>query len=138
MTSSDLSSDIASLPLSRLPGLLEKLHEALASFFDAKIALLLKEVWEQAEALLKRGVGIGVGVLLAFLGFMALTAVLVLKVNEAVNNPALACLIVGVAYFVVGAGTTWVMVKKSRVPLEKTRAALEEEAQWIKTQVSPR
>ena len=130
------STDATSLPLSRLPALLEKLSESIASFFDAKLALFRKEVWDQGHSLLRRVIGIGAGVVLALLGFIVLTAGLVLKLDEAVQSPAFSCFIVGGLYLAVGLVATAIMAKRSSAPLEKTRKELEKDKQWIKTQAS--
>jgi hypothetical protein len=37
------------LPFSRLPELLERLYDSLASFLDAKLTLFRKEIWEEAS-----------------------------------------------------------------------------------------
>ena len=46
------------LPFSRLPELLERLCDSLASFLDAKLALFRKEVWEEGQALLRGALGV--------------------------------------------------------------------------------
>ena len=54
-----MSKDTAPLlPFSRLPGLLERLYDSLASFLDAKLGLFRKEVWEEGQALVRRGLGV--------------------------------------------------------------------------------
>jgi len=131
-----MSIDSRPLPLSRLPGLLEKLYESIASFFEAKLVLFRKEVWEEGQSLLKRAVAIGIGIVVALLGFLVLTAGLVLKLDQVINSPALSCLIVGSVYVVVGVVVTAIMTKRSSAPLPKTRKELEKDKQWIKTQAS--
>ena len=37
------------LPFSRLPELLERLYDSLASFLDAKLTLFRKEIWEEGQ-----------------------------------------------------------------------------------------
>jgi uncharacterized membrane protein YqjE len=129
-----MSQDSNPLPLSRLPELLERLYDSLASFLDAKLALFRKEVWEEGESLLKRAIGVGAAVLVALVGFLVLTASLVLTLDVWISNLALSCLIVGGAYFAVGAGMAGALVKKLRHPLPKTRIELEKDTRWIKAQ----
>jgi hypothetical protein len=59
-----MSRDTALLPFSRLPELLERLYESLASFLDAKLALFRKEVWEEGQCLIRRGMGVAAAGLL--------------------------------------------------------------------------
>ena len=65
------------LPFSRLPGLLERLYDSLASFLDAKLALFRKEVWEEGQSFIRRGLGVVAAGLVALVGFMVLTAALI-------------------------------------------------------------
>ena len=47
-----------SLPFSRLPELLERLYDSLASFLEAKLTLFRKEIWEEGQSLVRRGLGV--------------------------------------------------------------------------------
>lgn len=128
-----MSRDAAPLPFSPLPELLERLYDSLASFLDAKLALFRKEVWEEGESLIKRGLGVAVAGLVALVGFMVLTAALILSLDTWIGNLSLSCLIVGVAYFAGGAGMAVALAKNvTRQPLGKTRIELEKDKQWIK------
>ena len=128
-----MSRDTAPLPFSRLPELLERLYDSLASFLDAKLALFRKEVWEEGESLIRRGLGVAAAGLVALVGFMALTAALILSLDTWIGNLSLSCLIVGVAYFAGGAGMAVALAKNvSGQPLRKTRIELEKDKQWIK------
>jgi len=128
-----MARDAAPLPFSRLPELLERLYDSLASFLDAKLALFRKEVWEEGESLVRRGLGVAAAGLVALVGFMALTAALILSLDTWIGNLSLSCLIVGVAYFAGGAGMAVALAKNvSGQPLRKTRIELEKDKQWIK------
>jgi len=128
-----MSRDAAPLPFSRLPELLERLYDSLASFLDAKLALFRKEVWEEGESLIRRGLGVAAAGLVALVGFMVLTAALILSLDTWVGNLSLSCLIVGVAYLAGGAGTAVALAKNvTGRPLHKTRVELEKDKQWIK------
>jgi uncharacterized membrane protein YqjE len=128
-----MSRDAAPLPFSRLPELLERLYDSLASFLDAKLALFRKEVWEEGESLIRRGLGVAAAGVVALVGFMVLTAALILSLDTWIGNLSLSCLIVGVAYFAGGAGTAVALSKNvTGRPLHKTRVELEKDKQWIK------
>ena len=125
------------LPFSRLPELLERLYDSLASFLDAKLALFRKEVWEEGQALLRGALGVVTAGLVALVGFMVLTAALVSSLNTRICNLPLSCLIIGGAYFVVGAGTAVALAKHvTGRPLPKTQIELEKDKEWIKQQTN--
>jgi len=100
---------------------------------DAKLALFRKEVWEEGESLIRRGLGVAAAGLVALVGFMALTAALILSLDTWIGNLSLSCLIVGVAYFAGGAGMAVALAKNlTGRPLHRTRVELEKDKQWIK------
>jgi len=132
-----MSRDNAPLPFSRLPELLERLYDSLASFLDVKLALFRKEVWEEGQSLMRRALGVAGAVLVALVGFMVLTAGLVLTLDVWILNLPLSCLIVGGAYFGVGAGMAAALAKNViERPLQKSRIELERDKQWIKAQAN--
>ena len=58
-----MSKDTAPLlPFSRLPDLLERLYDSLASFLEAKLTLFRKEIWEEGQSLVRRGLGVAAAV----------------------------------------------------------------------------
>ena len=124
------------LPLSRMPDLLERLYNSLASFLDAKLALFRKEVWEEGQTLMKRTLGVVAAALVALVGFMVLTGALVLGVDAWLRSLTLSCLVVGGVYFSVGACVAVYLAGKVGRPLTKTRIELEKDKQWIKAQAS--
>lgn len=125
--------DNAPLPFSRLPELLERLYDSLASFLDAKLALFRKEVWEEGQSLIRRGLGVAAAGIVALVGFLVLTAALVLSLDTWIGNLPSTCLIVGAVYFVGGAGTAVALAKNvAGQPLHKTRIELEKDKQWIR------
>jgi uncharacterized membrane protein YqjE len=119
-------------PLARLPSLLEKLYDSLAAYFEAKLALFRKEVWEEGESLLKRALSLVVAVLIIWAGFLVVTAGLVMALNEWLNNPVLSALLVGALYIVGGIVLAKFGLKNLRTPLPRTQAELEKDKQWIK------
>ena len=121
------------LPFSRLPELLERLYDSLASFLDAKLALFRKEVWEEGQSLIRRGLGVAAAGVVALVGFMVLTAALILGLDTRIGNLPLSCLIIGGAYFGGGAVIAFALANKvAGEPLHKTRIELEKDKQWIK------
>ena len=128
-----MSKETAPLPFSRLPDLLERLYDSLASFLDAKLALFRKEVWEEGQSMIRRGLGVAAAGVVALVGFMALTAALVLGLDTRIGNLPLSCLVVGAVYFIGGAATAVTLAKNAAgKPLRKTRIELEKDKQWIK------
>jgi len=119
-------------PFSRLPGLLERLYESLVDFLDAKLALFRKELWEEGKSLLSRAVGVGIAAMVVCIGFLVLTAALVMALNEWLNNLALSAFIVGTVYIVGGVVVARSQLKNMERPLSKTQAELEKDKQWIK------
>ena len=128
-----MSRDTAPLPFSRLPDLLERLYDSLASFLDAKLALFRKEVWEEGQSVLRRGLGVAAAAVVALIGFMVLTVALISTLATRIGNLPLSCLIIGGAYFIIGGGAAVVLAKNvTGKPLHKTRIELEKDKQWIK------
>jgi uncharacterized membrane protein YqjE len=128
-----MSRDAAPMPFSRLPELLERLYDSLASFLDAKLALFRKEVWEEGRSFLRRGLGVAVAAAVALVGFMVLTAALISTLATRTGNLPVSCLIVGGTYFIIGAGTAVALAKNvTGQPLRKTRIELEKDKRWIK------
>ena len=125
------------LPFSRLPELLERLYDSLASFLDAKLTLFRKEIWEEGQSLVRRGLGVAAAGVVALVGFMVLTAALVSSLATRLGSLPLSCLIIGGAYFVVGAGTAVGLAKHvTGRPLPKTQIELEKDKEWIKQQTN--
>jgi len=128
-----MSRDAAPLPFSRLPELLERLYDSLASFLDAKLALFRKEVWEEGQSMIRHGLGVAAAGLVALVGFMVLTAALILSLDTQIGNLSISCLVVGGVYFAGGAAVAATLAKNvTSKPLHKTRTELEKDKQWIK------
>ena len=119
-------------PFSRLPGLLQRLYDGLVEFLDAKLALFRKELWEEGKTILSRAVGVGIAAMVVCIGFLVLTAALVMALNELLNNFALSALIVGAVYIVGGIIVAISQLKSMQRPLSKTQAELEKDKQWIR------
>jgi hypothetical protein len=119
------------LPFSRLPELLKRLYDFLASL-DAKLTLFRKEIWENGQSLIRRGLGVAASGVVALVG-LVLTAALVSTLASRIDSLPLSCLIIGGAYLVMGAGMAVVLGKKvTGQPLPKTRLELEKDKEWIK------
>jgi uncharacterized membrane protein YqjE len=119
-------------PFSRLPGLFEKLGQTLGDFVEAKLALFRKEMWEEGEALVNRAAGIVAAALVAWAGFLVVSAGLVLALDEWLRNPVLSAMIVGVVYLAGGLGIVKLQMKNLRRPLTKTQTELEKDKLWIR------
>ena len=119
-------------PLSRLPSLLEKLYDSLAEYFEAKLVLFRKELWEEGESVVKRAIFLVVAALIVWAGFLAVSAGLIIAFSEWLNNPVLAALLIGAIYIVAGIVVAKLSMKKLRTPLPRTQVELEKDKQWIK------
>jgi uncharacterized membrane protein YqjE len=133
-----MSKDTAPLlPFSRLPELLERLYDSVASFLDAKLKLFRKEIWEEGQSIVRRGLGVAAAGVIALVGFMVLTASLVSSLATRLGSFPLSCVIIGAVYFVMGAAMAVVLTNKvTRQPLPKTRIELEKDKEWVKQQTN--
>ncbi len=84
-----MSKETAPLPFSRLPDLLERLYDSLASFLDAKLALFRKEVWEEGQSLIRRGLGVAAAGVVALVGFMVINRGIGLRFGHPNRKPSL-------------------------------------------------
>src|SRR5262245_5377565 len=119
-------------PFSRLPTLLERLYQSLVDFLDAKLALFRKEIWEEGKSFLSRAVGVSIAAMMVCIGFLVLTAALVMVLNELLHNLALSAFIVGAVYIAGGVIVAISQLKSMQHPLSKTQAELEKDKQWIR------
>ena len=124
-------------PFSKLPSLLKVLSDELACFFDLKLTLFRKELWDEGQRFLSRFLGIGAAAVVALAGFLVLIAALILALNQRFHDLLLSCLIVG---GVCLAGGTTVAILLARrlfnVGLDQSRSELGKDKQWIESQTS--
>jgi hypothetical protein len=129
-----------------LPGLLGRVGEDLATLLDAKLSLLKIVVAEDVRAYARGGAAIGVGSVIAVVGFGLLNIGIALLVaallaETQLSQPmrySLGFLITGALYLVLG-GAVMVVSKKRLtrrgiVP-EKSMEELQKDKQWLKKEL---
>jgi hypothetical protein len=129
-----------------LPGLLGRVGEDLATLLDAKLSLLKIEVAEDVRAYARGGAAIGVGSVIAVVGFGLLNIGIALLVaallaETQLSQPmrySLGFLIAGALYLVLG-GAVMIISKKRLtgrgiVP-EKSMEELQKDKQWLKNEL---
>ena len=129
-----------------LPGLLGRVGEDLTTLLDAKFNLLKIEIEEDVRAYARDGVAIGVGIVIAAVGFALLNVgigflISALFENTQLRQPmkyALGFLITGAIYLLLGGGV--IVLNKKRlagrgiVP-ERSIAELQKDKQWLKKEL---
>jgi uncharacterized membrane protein YqjE len=129
-----------------VPSLLGRVGEDLATLLDAKLGLLKIEVEEDMRAYARGGAAIGVGSVIAGVGFGLLNVgiafvVSVLFADTQLSQPmsySLGFLITGAMYLLLGGGI--IVVNKNRlarrgiVP-EKSIEELQKDKQWLKKEL---
>ena len=134
---------IAQTDLESLPTLFGRLGEDVMTLLDTKLTLLKVEVKEDADAYVQAGVMIGLGGIIAAVGFalvniaLALFVATLLPYNPPVNY-ALGFVITGAAYLVIGGIV--VMIVKSRLarrnPMpERSVDEFRKDKQWLKKEI---
>ena len=129
-----------------VPGLLGRVGDDLATLLDAKLGLLKIEIEEDIRACARGGVAIGLGSVIAAVGFVLLNVgigflISALFEHTQLSPPmkyALGFLITGVMYLVLGGGI--IALNKKRlagrviVP-ERSIAELQKDKQWLKKEL---
>lgn len=135
--SSDVQADIESLP-----ALFARLGDDVMQLLDTKLTLLKVEVKEDADAYVRGGVMIGVGGVIAAVGFALLNVAIAFGVSTLfadtnLSQPAkyaLGFVITGVLYLIIGAIIVVVMkgrlAKRNPVP-NRTVEELRKDKQWL-------
>jgi uncharacterized membrane protein YqjE len=133
----DVQADIESLP-----ALFGRLGDDVMQLLDTKLSLLKVEVKEDADAYIRGGVLIGIGGVIAAVGFALLNVAIAFGVstlfaNTSLSQPAkyaLGFVITGVVYLVIGAIIVVVMknrlAKHNAVP-NRTVEELRKDKQWL-------
>ncbi|HEV7857743.1 MAG TPA: phage holin family protein [Pyrinomonadaceae bacterium] len=133
----DMQADIESLP-----ALFGRLGDDVIQLLDTKISLLKVEVKEDADAYIRGGVMIGIGGVIAAVGFALLNVAIAFGVstlfaNTNLSQPAkyaLGFVITGVVYLVIGAIIVVVMknrlAKHNPVP-NRSVDELRKDKQWL-------
>jgi uncharacterized membrane protein YqjE len=133
----DVQADIESLP-----ALFGRLGDDVMQLLDTKLSLLKVEVKEDADAYIRGGVMIGIGGVIAAVGFALLNVAIAFGVstlfaNTALSQPAkyaLGFVITGVVYLVIGAIIIVMMknrlAKRDPVP-NRSVDELRKDKQWL-------
>ena len=129
-----------------LPGLLGRVGEDLATLLDAKLGLLKIEIEEDLRACARGGVAIGVGSVIAAVGFALLNVgigfvISALFEQTQLSPPmkyALGFLITGAIYLLLGGGI--ILLNKKRLARrgimpERSIAELQKDKQWLKKEL---
>ncbi len=133
----EAQSDIESLP-----ALFGRLGDDVMQLLDTKLSLLKVEVKEDADAYIRGGVMIGIGGVIAAVGFALLNVAIAFGVstlfaNADLSQPAkyaLGFVITGAVYLIIGAIIVVVMknrlAKRTPVP-NRTVEELRKDKQWL-------
>ncbi len=148
MAKSENKASIAGRPADdeSLPGLLGRVGEDLATLLDAKLGLLKIEIEEDIRACARGGVAIGVGSVIAAVGFALLNVgigfvISALFEQTQLSPPmkyALGFLITGAIYLLLGGGIVLVNKKRlarRRIMPERSITELQKDKQWLKKEL---
>lgn len=134
---------IAQTDIESLPTLFGRLGEDVMTLLDTKLTLLKVEVKEDADAYVHAGVMIGLGGIIAAVGFalvniaLALFVATLLPYNPPVNY-ALGFVIIGALYLIIGGIIVVAMknrlAKRDIVP-NRSVDELRKDKQWLKKEI---
>jgi uncharacterized membrane protein YqjE len=129
-----------------LPTLFSRLGDDVMQLFDTKLSLLKVEIKEEANEYARDGIMIGVGGIIAAIGFALLNVALAFGIstlfaNADLSQPAkyaIGFVTAGVLYLIVGAIIITTMkkrlAKQSLVP-DRTVEELRKDKQWLKSEL---
>jgi uncharacterized membrane protein YqjE len=129
-----------------LPSLFSRLGDDVMQLFDSKISLLKVEIKEEANAYARSGIMIGVGGIIAAIGFALLNVALAFGISTLfadtnLSQPAkyaIGFVSAGALYLVVGGIIVSVMksrlAKQPLVP-DRTIEELRKDKQWLKNEL---
>lgn len=128
-----------------LPALFGKLGDDVVTLLDTKLSLLKVEVKEDADAYIRGGVMIGIGGVIAAVGFALLNVAIALGISallpEDMSQPtryALGFVITGVLYLIIGGVMVVTMknrlAKRDIVP-NRSVEELRKDKQWLKKEM---
>jgi uncharacterized membrane protein YqjE len=132
--------------LENIPGLLSRLGEDVTELLDTKLSLLKVEVKEDVQTYVRGGVMIGVGAVIAAVGFALLNVALAFGVSTLfeqaqLSQPAryaLGFVITGGAYLLIGGIIVLAMksrlAKQDMVP-NRSLDELRKDKQWLKNEL---
>lgn len=129
-----------------LPSLFGRLGDDVMQLFDTKLSLLKVEIKEEANEYARDGIMIGVGGIIAAIGFALLNVALAFGISTLFGNAdlsqpakyAIGFVSAGVLYLIVGGIIISTMkkrlAKQSLVP-DRTVAELRKDKQWLKNEL---
>jgi len=129
-----------------LPSLFSRLGDDVVQLFDTKLSLLKVEVKEEVNEYARDGIMIGVGGIIAAIGFALLNVALAFGIstlfaNADLSQPAkyaIGFVVAGVLYLIIGAIIISTMknrlAKQSLVP-DRTVEELRKDKQWLKNEL---
>jgi uncharacterized membrane protein YqjE len=133
-------------PDESLPSLFSRLGDDVMQLFDTKLSLLKVEIKEEVNEYARDGIMIGVGGIIAAIGFALLNVALAFGVstlfaNADLSQPAkyaIGFVAAGVLYLIIGAIIISTMknrlAKQSLVP-DRTVEELRKDKQWLKNEL---
>jgi uncharacterized membrane protein YqjE len=131
--------------LEALPALFGRLGDDVVTLLDTKLSLLKVEVKEDADAYIRGGVMIGIGGVIAAIGFALLNVAVAFAVSTLLpadwSQPAryaLGFVITGVVYLIIGGIIVIVMKNRlaARNPVpNRTVEELRKDKQWLKKEM---
>jgi uncharacterized membrane protein YqjE len=129
-----------------LPTLFSRLGDDVMQLFDTKLSLLKVEIKEEANSYARAGIMIGVGGIIAAIGFALLNVALAFGISTlfaatAFSQPtryAIGFVTAGLLYLIVGAILISAMKKKlakQKLVPDRTVEELRKDKQWLKNEL---
>lgn len=140
------SGSIARPETESLPGLVGRLGDDVMQLFDTKLSLLKVEIKEDVHAYVNAGVAIGVGGIVAAVGFALVNVAVAFGISTLFANTqltqaakyALGFVVTGLLYLIVGGIVILAMksrlAKRDLVP-NRTVEELRKDKQWLKNEL---
>lgn len=134
----------AQADIESLPALFGRLGDDVVKLLDAKFSLLKEEVKDDANVYIRGGIMIGVGGVIAAVGFALLNVAIAFFVSKLFSfadprlNYALGFLVTGAVYLIIGGILIVVMKNRlaARNPVpERTVDELGKDKQWLKKEI---
>ena len=145
-TSTAVTTEILKPENESLPTLFTRLGDDVMQLFDTKISLLKVELKEEANAYARGGIMIGVGGIIAAIGFALLNVALAFGISTLfadtdLSQPAkyaIGFVTAGILYLIIGTVVISAMKKKlakqNLVP-DRTLEELRKDKQWLKNEI---
>jgi uncharacterized membrane protein YqjE len=151
MASPTSAAMVAKEPVTRpesesLPTLVSRLGDDVMQLFDTKLSLLKVEIKEDVDAYVSSGLGIGLGGIVAAIGFALLNVAVAFGVSTLFANAdlsqaakyALGFVVTGIFYMIVGGIVILAMknrLAKSDLVPNRTLEELRKDKQWLKNEL---